>query len=361
MLRNIVADCDRILLLANKALSHYDPQSEEAQKILSATDLLRRILAQDVQRNENGDTELIQGVANERIISVHDPEMRHGRKSASHRFDGYKASIAVDTESKLITSVDVIAANAHDGSSTETPITHTEEQTEKEVETIIGDTAYGTVEQRLKHQSARNNSRTLIAPVARPPKTQYYTKDDFTIDVDNKTVTCPDRHITSKRYASKQKTKSGHIFKNKVFHFSENHCRDCPLRNTCIKPTSLYRTVSVHEHESMIQEAKAFQRTEAFKTLYRKRVVVEHRIARLMQFGACKARYIGSKKVLFQLAMAAAVANLTLIAAAFPSYMNIFLFVLIVLLILCNYYFQNFCYLHTRRFIDALKLVYTLK
>ena len=53
-----------------------------------------------------------QGVAVDRVISAHDEDMRHGRKSASKRFDGHKLSVCVDTCSKLILSVDVIADNA---------------------------------------------------------------------------------------------------------------------------------------------------------------------------------------------------------------------------------------------------------
>ena len=40
--------------------------------------------------------------------------MRHGRKSASKRFDGHKAAVAVDTDGQLITAVDVLAGNAPD-------------------------------------------------------------------------------------------------------------------------------------------------------------------------------------------------------------------------------------------------------
>src|SRR5215216_3657624 len=48
---------------------------------------------------------------------------------------------------------------------------------------------------------------------------------------------------------------------------------------------------------------------------YRKlRKVAEHRLARLMQLGVRQARYIGRAKTLFQLLMAATVANLTLVA-----------------------------------------------
>jgi len=46
------------------------------------------------------------------VVSVTDPEMRHGRKSKSKRFDGHKAAIATDPESQLITAADVLAGNA---------------------------------------------------------------------------------------------------------------------------------------------------------------------------------------------------------------------------------------------------------
>ena len=47
-------------------------------------------------------------------MSVHDPEMRHGHKSSSRRFDGHKAAIVVDTDSQLITAVAVLPGNAPD-------------------------------------------------------------------------------------------------------------------------------------------------------------------------------------------------------------------------------------------------------
>lgn len=66
--------------------------------------MLARILAQDIERDEHG-PRLKQGVAPDRLVSVHDPEMRHGRKSSSQRFNGHKAQVAVDTDSQLITAV----------------------------------------------------------------------------------------------------------------------------------------------------------------------------------------------------------------------------------------------------------------
>jgi hypothetical protein len=74
------------------------------------------------------------------------------------------------------------------------------------------------------------------------------------------------------------------------------------------------RTVQLHPQEALLQTARAFQASPAFEEYRGLRQVVEHRIARLVQLGIRQARYFGGAKTLFQLAMAAAVANLTLLA-----------------------------------------------
>ena len=74
---------------------------------------MARILAQDIERDAGG-PRLKRGVAADRLISVHAPEMRHGRKSSRHRFNGHTAQVAVDTDSQLITAVEVLPGNALD-------------------------------------------------------------------------------------------------------------------------------------------------------------------------------------------------------------------------------------------------------
>jgi transposase len=312
VLESLVADCDRILLLARQALTRYEKDSPEALEIVSACELLSRLLVQDVTRTAEGQPEIINGVAPDRIVSVHDPEMRHGRKSATQRFNGFKGAIAVETETQLITDVDVIPANAHDSQNSAQLIAQSAETSGASVDTVLGDTAYGSIAQRL----AAENNYTLIAPVARPPQTGRFTKDEFLIDLDNRTVTCPAGKTTTRFYRRKEKTKHDRVFTHKKFHFAADDCGACLLRARCIADGVTHRTILVHEHESLIREAKRFQATDAFRSVYRPRVVVEHRIARLVQLGVRKARYFGNAKVLFQLAMTATVANLTLIAAS---------------------------------------------
>jgi hypothetical protein len=101
----------------------------------------------------------------------------------------------------------------------------------------------------------------------------------------------------------------------RAFRFETAVCATCPLRGDCIKTkANRGRTVSLHPQEALLQKAKAFQKSEAFKEYRQLCQVAEHRIARLMQLGIRQARYLGRNKTLFQLLMAATVANLTLVA-----------------------------------------------
>ena len=109
----IVADADRLLELSRQAQGELREESAERQRIVAAAELLGQLLLQDVERAEGG-MSLRDGVSRDRMMPVHDPEMRHGHKSSRRRFDGHKAAIVVDTGSQLITAVEVLPGNAPD-------------------------------------------------------------------------------------------------------------------------------------------------------------------------------------------------------------------------------------------------------
>ena len=99
LLAGIVADADRLLELSRLAHGKLPENGEERQRIVAAAELLGQLLLQDVERTEGG-VNLKDGLSRDRMMSVHDPEMRHGRKSSSKRFDGHKAAIVVDTDTQ---------------------------------------------------------------------------------------------------------------------------------------------------------------------------------------------------------------------------------------------------------------------
>ena len=235
---------------------------------------------------------------------MHDPELRHGRKSASKRFDGHKAAIAVDTDEPLITAVTVLAGNAPDAEGALALIEQTEANTGCAVEVTMGDCAYGSGETR---QAFAEAGRTLVAKVPASTNQGYFPKTAFVLDLDAMSATCPAGQTTQDFKPSP--TGGGQ------FQFVVAVCAACPLRAQCVRGVG-GRTVSVHPQERLLQHARALQASPAFREYRRRRQRVEHRIARLVQLGIRQARNVGRAKTESQLLMAAAVANLTYLAAS---------------------------------------------
>src|SRR5665811_993741 len=141
-LAGIVADADRLLGRAREALDGCGEGSDEEKRLKEASELLGQLLLQDVDRGEEG-AKLKEGVSPDRIVSVHDPEMRHGHKSKAKRFDGHKADVAVEPESQLIVAVQLLAGNAPDNQKALELVEQAEENAEAEVGEAIGDCAFG--------------------------------------------------------------------------------------------------------------------------------------------------------------------------------------------------------------------------
>ena len=101
--------------------------------------------------------EIRQGVARDRVVSVADPEMRHGHTSQNRRWDGYKAHVSVEAEHGFITEVEVSAANVHDGEAAPALIERYGKQGLKPAATV-GDMAYSAAE--LRQWAAEQGTET---------------------------------------------------------------------------------------------------------------------------------------------------------------------------------------------------------
>lgn len=328
-LGRIVADADRVLEMARVARGRLPEGSPEDQALADAAGLLSRILVQNIERKvvveqppaqaesvpveapaqaaaptDIPEVTIAQGVAPDRLLSVHDPEMRHGHKSASKRFNGFKTQIAADTDSQLIVAVGIIPGNAPDDELALEVVKQAEHNTGLTVETVVGDCAYGD---GVTRQAFLDAGRTLIAKVPTATNQGRFPKTDFTLDLEAGSCTCPAGQTTTDlRNASGA---------GKKFQFNQAVCAACPLRVQCLRGSG-GRTIQLHPQEVLLQAARAFQASPAFTEYRRRRQTAEHGIARMVQRGMRKARYCGSAKVLFQASMAAAVVNLTLVANA---------------------------------------------
>lgn len=311
-LRTIIADADRLLALARSTLADLAADDPERARLREAADLLAQLLVQDIDRRADGSV-LHEGVSPDRVVSVHDPDMRHGRKSATKRFDGHKEAIAVDPHSQLIVAATVLPGNAPDHKSALELVEQAEKNADVIVEEAVGDCAFGDSETR---QAFVDAERKLVAKVPQRRDQAYFPKDDFRIDLLTMTCVCPAGHAcqtvvsigSGKRYGAPGAPL-------RAFRFDAALCDACPLRSFCVRARPGHgRLVMLHPKEALLQEARAFQKSPAFAPYRKLRQVAEHRLARLMQLGMRQARYVGRTKTLFQLLLAATVANLTLVA-----------------------------------------------
>ena len=316
LLAGIVRDADQLLELSRQAQGELPEDGAERQQIVAAAELLEQLLLQDVERTDD-EVSLKDGVSRDRMMSAHDPEMRHGHKSSSRRFDGHKAAIVVDTGTQLITAVEVLPGNAPDNLGAlelvERMLSLPKYNTGVPVEEAMGDAAYGDGDTR---QAFADAGRTLIARVPGRPNRKHFPKEDFHIDLEAGTCTCPAGNVTQRiRPLGTRTAATGRAHQLKAFQFDGAVCGVCPLRTQCVAAApGTGRTVQLHPQEALLQQARALQQSEAFGEYRQRRVVVEHRLARLVQLGIRQSRYFGRVKTRFQLYLAATVANLTLVA-----------------------------------------------
>jgi len=143
---------------------------------------------QDTEDDEAGNPKIRQGVAKDRIISTSDAEMRHGRKSASRKFDGYKMDVMTDEASELVLGVEIRSGNAGDGEGAAPLLEQVQAVDGIEVETLLGDMAYSDGDTRV---AVEELGTELVAKV--PPVTNrgLFPKTDFVIDLQASTATCP--------------------------------------------------------------------------------------------------------------------------------------------------------------------------
>jgi Transposase domain (DUF772)/Transposase DDE domain len=258
----VVADADRLLMVAREAMENLPAEEPLRQRLHEAASLLARLLMQDIDRREDG-AHLKQGVSSDRIVSVHDPEMRHGRKSAKRRFDGHKAQVAVDPESQLITAADVLAGNAPDHEQALELVEQAEADAEVMVEETVGDCAYGNSETRQLFAEA---GRRLVAKVASRRGGTQFPKEDFRIDLETMSCACPAGQQTRKVVSISSGDRYGAAgLPLLAFRFDAALCDVCPLRPKCVRARpGKGRLVMLHPHEALLQEARAFQNSSSF-------------------------------------------------------------------------------------------------
>ncbi len=293
-------------------------------ELAQAAELLATVIGQDVEETADGRFIIAQGVAPDRVISVVDPQARHGHKSNARGFDGYKGHVAIDPDSEIITAAEVGAANAGDAAMAQLlladlPQAHggqaasddagpadqpqaatTDQAPADQALVVYGDAAYGTGALLAELDQRGITAMTKAAAPTAPAG--HFTKQQFRIDLDQHTVTCPARltvPITPARQGAG------------VARFGRA-CQVCPLA-ACCTSSRAGRTVTIHRHETRLQAARQRQREPAWRADYRAhRPTVERKLAHLLRrrHGGRRARVRGLGRVAQDWRLLAAAVNL---------------------------------------------------
>lgn len=256
-----------------------------------AVGLLALVAGQDVEPGEEeGSWRIAQRTAPDRIVSVTDPESRHVHKTVRDYRDGYKAHVAVEPETGLVTAVALTPGNTPDA---EVALDLLEDE-EAPVE-VLADSAYGSG--RLRARLAGRGHSTTIKPIPlRPAVPGGFTVDDFDVDHETSTVTCPAGHTV--RLTPKLNAVFGSL------------CGGCPLRARCTNARD-GRTLHLNPHDPELRAARAAATDADFVARYRRwRPMVERSLAWLVAGNNRRLRYRGVDRNHLWLTHRAAAVNL---------------------------------------------------
>jgi lambda repressor-like predicted transcriptional regulator len=264
-----------------------------AEAAAEAVAAARQVRSQDV---ELAGPALRRGVAKDRRVSIEDSQMRHGRKSRSVLFDGYKRHVLRDLDTGLVTAAGITPANAPEASVTG-DITAGLEHAGLSLAELHIDRGY------LASDLVRDRGPDLVifckAWRVRNVSGRF-AKDRFSIDFTAGQLTCPAGMTMP-------------FEPGKTVHFPKDACAACPLRERCTA-SSNGRSVSIHPDEELLAGLRRRQQTPDGREQLRERVQAEHALAHIGHWQGRRARYRGTRKNLLDLRRVAVVHNLHIIA-----------------------------------------------
>ena len=263
--------------------------------------IIDQILSQDIDPDPGGGARIKQGVAEDRLVSIEDPDMRHGRKSDSKRFNGYKRHIARDLDSGQILACAVLPANQPEANAAPELKDNISRQ-RFHIGELHCDRGY--ISSCIVSEIIESGGQILCKPWASPNTSnrEAFKKSDFKINLKNMTITCPAGETEDIDLGLRVK-------------FDDTTCYHCHLREFCTaNKGDSGRTVQISEDEVLQQRLKKQSATRSGRQRLRERTKVEHGLAHIGRIQGKKSRYRGTRKNTFDLNRAATVFNLEVIS-----------------------------------------------
>ena len=258
---------------------------------------VHQIINQDLEPDPNGGggQRIRDGVAPDRRVSIEDKEMRHGRKSKTKRFNGFKRHIALDVDTRLTLACAVAPANRAEEDAA-TDLAADIKYLLRPITRLYIDRAY--INSALVDEVANDNRGEVVCRPWAGRNGQHFGKSLFQINIRNRTITCPEGQ--TERFAF-----------GTTVEFDAELCDRCKRRDLCTDAAPGHgRTVSIAENEARQKRLRIQLATPTGRRKLRERVAVEHQLAHAGRRQGRQARYIGIRKNLFDWRRANAITNL---------------------------------------------------
>jgi hypothetical protein len=270
----------------------------EAPPVQAALAALRRVVTQDLEPDPTtGQRRIRRGVAVDRMPSLGDPEMRHGRKTRTRPFTGYKRHVIKLLDADLIVDAVVRPANhpEHEVVALLTPAVAAHGPLAELFldRGYLGSPAIGTL---------HGQGVAIRAKAWTSPNGGRFSKHAFTIQLAEGRVICPAHQTATIRPGAM------------TAHFAAAVCQPCAQRAACTTATAGGRSIAIHPEEALLQTLRAAQRQPEGRARLRQRTTVEHSLARVQQLQGPKARYKGIRKNTLDVRRVAVVTNLQRLA-----------------------------------------------
>jgi IS5 family transposase len=279
---------DALVTDALNLLRHL-PEQQPGEQAGGAVGLLALVAGQHVEpagdsAGYDGGWRIAERTAKDRVVSTVDPDARHIHKNRTRHQDGFKGHVSFEPETGLFTAVALTGGSgAGNHEATVAALLLAGEQEEL---TILGDAAYGTGELRERLQ-ADGHALVIKPPPLRQVIPGGFTIDDFTIDNQAATVTCPAGHTVT---LGRPQADGNRRAQFKAL------CRGCPLRERCTT-SKTGRTLNVHPQHALLAAARRAAADPAWQDEYRRwRPPVERAIAWLVAHGNRRVPYRGITK-----------------------------------------------------------------
>jgi hypothetical protein len=275
-------------------LGEHVPVELKQPPLTAAVETLRLILAQDLEPTPTGDgTQIREGVAKDRQISLADEEMRPGRQSSAKRFDG-SSHIARDIDAQLSLAAETLPAHTPDTAGL-APLLVAVELQQRAVTSLPIDRGY------LGDPLINTYAEAGVVIVGKPWPVRnpagHFRKQDFQIDLETLPATCPAGQVSP-------------ITPGKTACVPTEGCRVCALRSQCTSRESGGRTLTIQPQEDLLQRLRVLPTTAEGRAALRERVAVEHSVAHVSQRQGNRARYNGTRKNTYHLRLVSAIQNL---------------------------------------------------